>query len=89
MRVGIEKSRNLMTVRLAQAVGMGDVAAVAARFGVQRDMPEVLSMSLGAGETTLSRMTAAYAMLANGGRRIRPTLIDRVPGPPRAHDFPP
>ena len=78
MRVGIEKSRNLMTVRLAQAVGMGYVAAVAARFGVQQDMPEVLSMSLGAGETTLSRMTAAYAMLANGGRRIRPTLIDRV-----------
>ena len=78
MRIGIEKSRNLMTVRLAQAVGMGDVAAVAGRFGIQDEMPEVLSMSLGAGETTLSRMTAAYAMLANGGRRISPTLIDRV-----------
>ncbi|MCY3753586.1 MAG: penicillin-binding protein 1A [Alphaproteobacteria bacterium] len=78
MRIGIEKSRNLMTVRLAQAVGMGDVAAIAGRFGIQDEMPEVLSMSLGAGETTLSRMTAAYAMLANGGRRISPTLIDRV-----------
>ena len=78
MRIGIEKSRNLMTVRLAQAVGMGDVAAVADRFGIQDGMPEVLSMSLGAGETTLSRMTAGYAMLANGGRRISPTLIDRV-----------
>ena len=78
MRVGIEKSRNLMTVRLAQAVGMDDIAAVAARFGIQERMPEVLSMSLGAGETTLARMTAAYAMLANGGRLITPTLIDRV-----------
>ncbi len=78
MRIGIEKSRNLMTVRLAQAVGMGDVAAIADRFGIQDGMPEVLSMSLGAGETTLSRMTAGYAMLANGGRRISPTLIDRV-----------
>ena len=78
MRIGIEKSRNLMTVRLAQAVGMDDIAAVAARFGIQDGMPEVLSMSLGAGETTLSRMTAAYAMLANGGRRIAPTIIDRV-----------
>ena len=78
MRIGVEKSRNLMTVRLAQAVGMGDVAAIAGRFGIQDKMPEVLSMSLGAGETTLSRMTAAYAMLANGGRRISPTLIDRV-----------
>ena len=78
MRIGVEKSRNLMTVRLAQAVGMGDVAAVAKRFGIQDDMPEVLSMSLGAGETTLSRMTAAYAMLANGGRHISPTIVDRV-----------
>ncbi|MCY4230599.1 MAG: penicillin-binding protein 1A [Alphaproteobacteria bacterium] len=78
MRIGIEKSRNLMTARLAQAVGMGEVAALAARFGIHDDMPEVLSMSLGAGETTLTRMTAAYAMLANGGRLIAPTLIDRV-----------
>ena len=78
MRIGMEKSRNLMTVRLAQAVGMDEVAAVAGRFGVQEEMPEVLSMSLGAGETTLSRMTAGYAMLANGGRRISPTIIDRV-----------
>ena len=78
LRVGIEKSRNLMTVRLAQAVGMDGISAIAARFGIQEDMPEVLSMSLGAGETTLSRMTAAYAMLANGGRRLMPTMIDRV-----------
>ncbi len=78
MRIGIEKSRNLMTVRLAQAVGMNEVAAVAGRFGIQEEMPELLSMSLGAGETTLVRMTAAYAMLANGGRRISPTIVDRV-----------
>ena len=78
LRIGVEKSRNLMTVRLAQAVGMDGISAIAARFGIQEDMPEVLSMSLGAGETTLSRMTAAYAMLANGGRRLMPTMIDRV-----------
>ena len=78
MRVGIEKSRNLMTVRLAQAIGMPKVAAYAKRFGIVDDMPEVLAMSLGAGETTLMRLTTAYAMLVNGGRRTAPTLIDRV-----------
>ncbi len=78
MRVGIEKSRNLMTVRLAQAVGMARIAEVASLFGIQEGMPEVLSMSLGAGETTLYKMTAAYGMLANGGKRIVPTIVDRV-----------
>ncbi len=78
MRVGIEKSRNLMTVRLAQTIGMEKVAAYAERLGVMSDMPEQLSMSLGAGETTLMDITTAYAMLVNGGRRITPTLIDRV-----------
>ncbi|MCW8970619.1 MAG: penicillin-binding protein 1A [Rhodospirillales bacterium] len=78
MRLGIEKSRNLMTVRLAQTVGMNKVATYAERFGIVDDLPESLSMSLGAGETSLIRMTAAYAMLVNGGKRITPTLIDRV-----------
>ncbi len=54
------------------------VADYAKRFGVYDDMLPVLAMSLGAGETTVLRMTAAYSMLANGGRRIRPTLIDRI-----------
>lgn len=78
MRVGIEQSRNLMTVRLAQAVGIGKVAETAERFGIFERMPRVLSMSLGAGETTLLELTAAYSMLANGGKRITPSLIDRV-----------
>ncbi|MFQ5467018.1 MAG: penicillin-binding protein 1A [Kiloniellaceae bacterium] len=78
MRIGIERSRNLMTVRLAQTIGMEKIVAYARRFGVVDDMPSLLSMALGAGETTLMRLTTAYAMLVNGGRRIVPTLIDRV-----------
>ncbi len=78
MRVGIEKSRNLMTVRLAQTIGMEKVADYAIRLGVVDHMPRVLAMALGAGETTLLRLTTAYAMLVNGGRRITPALIDRV-----------
>ncbi len=78
MRLGLEKSRNLMTVRLAQTIGMEKVASTAERFGVVDRMPRILSMALGAGETTLLRLTAAYAMLVNGGKRITPTLIDRI-----------
>lgn len=78
MRTGVEMSRNLMTVRLAQTVGMDKVAKTAADFGIFDQMPPILSMSLGAGETTLLRLTNAYAMLVNGGKRITPTLIDRV-----------
>ena len=78
MRVGIERSRNLMTVRLAQTIGMEKVVDYARRFGIVDDMPQLLSMALGAGETTLLRLTTAYAMLVNGGRRIRPTLVDRI-----------
>lgn len=78
LRYGIERSKNLMTVRLARDLGMPLVAEYAKRFGIYDDMLPVLAMSLGAGETTVLRMTAAYSMLANGGRRIRPTLIDRI-----------
>src|SRR5262249_13047084 len=78
LRVGIEKSRNLMTVRLAQAIGMDKVADSAKRFGIIDNMPQMLSMSLGAGESTLMKMTTAYAELVNGGKKITPTLIDRV-----------
>ena len=78
MRLGIEKSRNLMTVRLAQTIGMDKVAEYARRFGIVDNMPEILSMALGAGETTLMRITAGYAMLVNGGKQITPTLIDRI-----------
>ena len=78
LRLGIEKSRNLMTVRLAQSIGMDAVGLSAERFGVVRKLPRMLSMALGAGETTLLDITTAYAMLVNGGKRIRPTLIDRI-----------
>ncbi|WP_368373033.1 penicillin-binding protein 1A [Rubellimicrobium arenae] len=78
LRTGIEQSRNLMTIRLAQEVGMDTVAQYAERFGVYDDMQPFLSNALGAQETTLFRMVAAYAMFANGGERVEPTLVDRV-----------
>ena len=78
MRTGIEQSRNLMTVRLAQEVGMDVVAAYAERFGVYDRMGQFLANSLGAEETTVFKMVAAYAMFANGGQRVEPTLVDRV-----------
>lgn len=78
LRLGVEKSRNLMTVRLAQDMGMPIIAEYARRFGVYDNLLPVLSMSLGAGETTLLRLTTAYAMLANGGKKVKGTLIDRI-----------
>ena len=78
MRTGIERSRNLMTIRLAQEVGMDLVADYAERFGVYDDMKPFLANSLGSQESTLFRMVAAYAMFANGGERVEPTLVDRV-----------
>jgi penicillin-binding protein 1A len=78
LRTGIEKSRNQMTVRLAQDMGMPLIIEYSRRFGVYDDLLPVLSMSLGAGETTLLRMATAYAMLANGGKEIKSTLIDRI-----------
>ncbi len=78
LRLGIEKSRNLMTVRLAQRIGMPVVVDYARRFGIDEDLEPYLPMALGAGETSLLQMTTGYAMLVNGGRRIVPTLIDRI-----------
>jgi penicillin-binding protein 1A len=78
LRFGLEHSRNVMTVRLAQDIGMPLIGEYAKRFGVYDDLPNYLSYSLGAGETTVLRMTAAYSMFANGGKRIKPTLIDRI-----------
>lgn len=78
LRRGIERSRNVMTVRLARDIGMPLIADYAKMFGIYDDMQPVLAMALGAGETTNMRMTAAYATIANGGRRIVPTLIDRI-----------
>ena len=78
LRLGIERSRNLMTVRLAQQLGMQHISEYARKFNIMNHMPPVLSMALGAGETTLLRLTLAYAMLVNGGKKITPTLIDRI-----------
>ncbi|MCM2561170.1 PBP1A family penicillin-binding protein [Lutimaribacter sp. EGI FJ00015] len=78
LRTGIEQSRNLMTIRLAQEVGMDVVADYAERFGVYDNMGRFLANSLGSEETTLYKMVAAYAMFANGGERVEPTLVDRI-----------
>ncbi len=78
LRQGIEKSRNLMTVRLAQDVGMDKVADMAKKMGVNNDLPQLLSMSLGAGETKLINMASAYSMMVNGGKKVEPYLIERI-----------
>jgi len=78
LRFGVEHSRNVMTVRLAQDIGMPLISEYAKRFGVYDNLPPYLSFALGAGETTLLRMVTAYAMIDNGGRRVKPTLIDRI-----------
>jgi len=78
LRTGIELSRNVMTVRLAQDMGMPLVAEYARRFGIYDNLPPYLPMALGAGETTVLRMVAGYSVIDNGGRSISPTLIDRI-----------
>ncbi|MCI5044173.1 MAG: PBP1A family penicillin-binding protein [Aquisalinus sp.] len=78
LRLGIEKSRNTMTARLAQDIGIGLIIEYAERFGVSDTLQRELAISLGAGETSLLRLTTAYAMFVNGGRRIEPVFIDRV-----------
>ncbi len=78
LRLGIEKSRNLMTVRLAQHLGMAEVLDYAERFGLADNMEGTLADSLGSSEVTLLELTAAYGMLANGGHWIEPILVDRI-----------
>ncbi|AXI44306.1 penicillin-binding protein 1A [Sulfitobacter sp. SK011] len=78
LRTGIEQSRNLMTIRLAQEIGMETVGSYAERFGVYDYLSPVLANALGSQESTLYQMVAAYAMFANGGERVEPTLVDRV-----------
>jgi len=78
LRLGLELSRNVMTVRLAQEMGMRPIADYGVRFGIYDELSPVLAMSLGAGETTLYRLISAYATLVNGGRRVEPTILDRV-----------
>ncbi len=78
LRVALEHSLNTATARVAQIIGMEAIGETVESFGIMDHMPREYSMSLGAGETTPLRLTAAYAMLVNGGKRIAPTLVDRV-----------
>src|SRR3954468_21220862 len=78
LRNALKHSLNAVTVRLAQDVGMPLIGEYAKRFGVYDELPNYLSYALGAGETTVMRMVTAYSMFANGGRRVKPTLIDRI-----------
>jgi penicillin-binding protein 1A len=78
LRRGIEQSRNVMTVRLADELGMTKIIDLATRLGVYDRLPRQLAMALGAGETTLLRMVTAYAIIDNGGKAIEATLIDRI-----------
>ena len=78
LRMGIEKSRNLMTVRLAKAIGIEKVVEYAKKLGISDDIPNQMSIALGSGETTVMRLAAAYGILVNGGKKISPVLIDRI-----------
>ncbi len=78
LRKGIEASRNLITIRLAQAVGMDKVVQYVKKFGISDTYQPLLSYSIGSGETTLLKMTTAYSMLVNGGKKISPIFIDRI-----------
>jgi penicillin-binding protein 1A len=78
LRNALRLSLNTVTVRLAQDIGMPLIGEYAKRFGVYDELPNYLSYALGTGETTVMRMVTAYSMFANGGRRVKATLIDRI-----------
>ena len=78
LRTGIEKSRNLMTVRVAQKVGFEQISKITNNFGIYNDVPELLSVSLGAAETTLIKLTNGYCSFVNGGKKVTPIFIDRI-----------
>ena len=78
MRTGLEQSRNLMTVRLAEATGLEKVVDLAAKLGVSDKLEPVMAMALGSFETTPLRHVTAYSMIVNGGKRVTPTLVDRI-----------
>jgi penicillin-binding protein 1A len=78
LRLGMELSRNLMTVRIAQYIGIEKVVNYARKLGVDDNMAPYLPMALGAGETTLLQLTTAYASFANGGKKVVPSFIDRI-----------
>ena len=78
LRVGLEKSRNLMTVRIAQKIGIEKIAKFSQELGIYDNPEKLLSISLGSAETTLLKLTSAYSTFINGGRSVTPILIDRV-----------
>ena len=78
LRVGIEKSRNLMTVRVAQKVGFEKISEIANNLEIYKDIPELLSVSLGSAETTLIQLTNGYCTFVNGGKKVTPIFIDRI-----------
>jgi len=78
LRIGVEKSRNAMTVRLASEIGFEKVSEMGERLGIYDDLPPYESMALGAGDTTLMRMAVAYAETVNGGKQVRPVMFDRI-----------
>ena len=78
LRVGLEKSRNLMTVRIAQSLGVEKVASFSKDLGIYENPEELLSISLGSAETTLLKLTSAYSAFVNGGKLVSPIIIDRV-----------
>ena len=78
LRKGIEYSRNLMTVRVAKILGLEEILNLSKKLNIYEEIPELLSVSLGAAETTLMNLTSAYAPFVNGGKKINPTLISRI-----------
>ena len=78
LRKGIEYSRNLMTIRIAKILGLDKILNLSKKLDIYEDIPELLSVSLGAAETTLLNLTSAYATFINGGMKIKPTLISRI-----------
>ncbi len=78
LRMGLEKSRNLMTVRIAQDLGLKKITKISKDLGIYKNPDELLSISLGSAETTLMKLTSAYCSFVNGGKLIQPKLIDRI-----------
>ena len=78
LRKGIEYSRNLMTVRIAKILGLDKILDLSKKLDIYNEIPELLSVSLGAAETTLINLTAAYASFVNGGKKVNPNLISRI-----------
>ena len=78
LRTGLEKSRNLMTVRIAQNLGIDKIVKFFKKIGIYENPDELLSISLGSAETTLLKLTSAYSAFVNGGKLVEPIIIDRV-----------